>query len=228
MQTMQIKGKIMKKRIQDIINSAKESIIRGIKESLRRYRQFRTYVIERYRAFMLWHASLELRKQNRITLLIISLVLICDYFMICGLAGKNPASIFPSLPVLDFRDSVTIYLPSTEGLLKEKRLIEIPESNEEYISRLTRFVIEGSAFENTRIMTPIQGDVRKVWIYNEECYIDVRLETLASDAPIVAGSEKVFREALTKTITDNVKNVKKVLVLENGIPNKNLWESPIM
>jgi hypothetical protein len=226
---MQIKGNIMKKRILHIKNSVKKSVKQGVKESRRRYKQFRAYVIERYRTFMQWHGSLEMRKQNRITLLIISLVLICDYFMICGLAGKNPASIFPSLPVLDFRDSVTVYLPSAEGsLLKEKRLIDTPSDNEEFIRRLARFVIEGSAYENTRVMTPIQGDVRKVWIYNDECYIDIRLETLESDAPIVAGSEKIFREALTKTVTDNVKNIKKVLVLENGIPNKNLWESPVM
>jgi len=226
---MQNKGKAMKKRVLHINNSVKKFVKRGAKEYLRRYKQFRAYVIERYRTFMQWHGSLELRKQNRITLLIISIVLICDYFMICGLAGKNPASIFPSLPVLDFRDKVTVYLPSAEGsLLKETRLIDTPSSNEEFIRRLVRFVIEGSAYENTRIMTPIQGDVRKIWLYNDECYIDVRLETLASDAPIVTGSEKIFREALTKTVTDNVKNVKKVLVLENGIPNKNLWESPVM
>jgi hypothetical protein len=192
---------------------------------VRAYMTLRAHIIEMYQNFIAWHGSLEKRKQNRVTVLILSLVIIANYLMICYHTGKNPASIFPSLPVLDFRDKVSIYIPSPDGsLLKESRLIDKDSSTEDFIKRLTVLVIQGSSFENTRAMTPIRGSVRKAWVYDGECYIDIRFEILEPDAPSIPGSEKLFRQALEKTILLNIKGIRKVLVLENGIPDKNMWD----
>jgi hypothetical protein len=188
--------------------------------------ELRAFIILKYREFVTWHGSLEKRKQNRATVLILALVIIADYLMICYHTGKNPASIFPSIPVLDFRDKVSVYVPSPDGtILKESRLIDKDTATEDFIKRLTGFVIEGSAFENTRSMSPIQGSVRKAWVYDGACYIDLRFEILEPDAPTVPGSEKLFVQALEKTITSNVKGIKKVMILENGIPGTNLWDT---
>jgi hypothetical protein len=199
-----------------------------VKFSIKEYRSFRTWVIAAYYGYMARFHALEVRRQNRVIVLILSLVFIGDYLMICYHTGRNPAGIFPSLPVLDFRNQITVYIPSPEGtILKETRLMQKSDNTGEYIKRLTRFVIDGSAFDNTRLATPIQGSVRKVWIHDETCVVDFSLELLENDAPTMAGSEKLFREALSKTIIENVGGVKSVIALENGIPNKNIWETAL-
>jgi hypothetical protein len=216
-----------RRTIADIRNFPwRTAFVDGKNAGVKKYFEFRTWVIATYNDYMARFHALDLRRQNRVIVLVLSLVFIGDYLMICYHTGRNPAGIFPSIPVLDFRKKITVYIPSPDGaILKETRLIQKSDDTEEYIKRLTRFVIDGSSFENTRPVTPIQGSVRKVWIHDQTCAIDIRLEQLEDDAPVMAGSENLFREALSKTIIENVGGVKSVIVLENGIPNKNIWES---
>jgi hypothetical protein len=181
----------------------------------------------KYNKYKARYDALDKRRQNRVLVLTLSSIFLADYLMICFLVGRNPINIFPSIPVLDMRDEITVYLPSPDTVepLKETRKVQKNDDKIEYIKRLTRFVIEGSYFENTRAMTPIDGNVRNVWIYEGTCVVDMRLDTLDPEAPLVAGSEIKFREALKKTIIANIKGVTNVIVLENGIPEKDIWES---
>lgn len=185
------------------------------------------YVVERYRHYEARYLALETKKRNRVFVLALSSVLILDYVMICFLVDKNPMNIFPSIPVLDFRSEITVWLPSPDSAepLIEKRRIEKSDDTAEYIKRLTRLVVEGAHSENTRALTPIEGNVRTVWIHDGVCAVDMRLEAIDTDAPLVAGSEAKFRDALSRTIMKNIKGISKVIVLENGIPDKNIWES---
>jgi len=41
---------------------------------------------------------------------------------------------------------------------------------------------------------------------------------------VVKGSEQMFKESLEKTITENVPGIKKVILLEKGVPFRKLWE----
>ena len=186
-----------------------------------------TYIAERYRSCEAKYLALETKKRNRVFVLALSSILILDYLMICFLVDRNPINIFPSIPVLDMRSEISVWLPSPDSAepLCEKRRIQKSDNTAEYIKRLTRLVIEGSHFENTRALTPIEGNVRTVWIFDGTCAVDMRLDPIDTDAPFVAGSEAKFRDALTRTIMHNVKGITKVIVLENGIPGKDIWES---
>lgn len=185
------------------------------------------YIAERYRHYEARYLALETKKRNRVFVLALSSVLILDYVMICFLVDRNPLNIFPSIPVLDLRSEITIWLPSPDSAepLCEKRRLQKSDNTVEYIKRLTRLVIEGAYSENTRALTPIEGNVRTVWIRDGICAVDMRLEEIDTDAPFVAGSEAKFRDALSRTIMHNVKGITKVIVLENGIPGKDIWES---
>jgi len=47
---------------------------------------------------------------------------------------------------------------------------------------------------------------------------------LEKEIVVVKGSEQMFREALEKTIIENIPGIKKVILLEKGVPGKRLWE----
>jgi len=47
---------------------------------------------------------------------------------------------------------------------------------------------------------------------------------LRDDTPVIPGSEDNFRAALEKSITENIPSIKRVVVLEKGVPLKRLWE----
>ncbi len=165
-------------------------------------------------------------KKNRFLVLFISLLLIFDYLVFCLHAGKNIFDIFPSFPVLDSREERIIYLPDTDGktIFEERRKIEITDDNDELVRLLFKIVVKGSLFENTAMAAPLDTYVRKVWFCGDQCVIDVGLSTLPDTFNVLPGSEENFRRALEKTITENIPSVKTVLLLERGIPNKNLWE----
>lgn len=164
--------------------------------------------------------------KNRVWVLIITSMILANYIMICYIADRNPLDIFPSLPELDMRSKITVYLPDTDAktVLKETRYLAIPDNKEQYIVHLVKFVVQGSQFENTTLAVPIESRVRKVWIHNDVCVIDMELVTLAQGITPISGSEKLFHDALEKTITQNIPSLKKVYILERGVPFKNLWE----
>ncbi|HNX60020.1 MAG TPA: hypothetical protein PKK43_13045, partial [Spirochaetota bacterium] len=57
------------------------------------------------------------------------------------------------------------------------------------------------------------------------CVVDFWLETLDDDAPFTSGAENLYHEAIAKTLTENIKSIKKVVICENGIPGKNIWDT---
>jgi hypothetical protein len=155
----------------------------------------------------------------------ITSILILNYLMICFLIDKNPFDIIPSWPVSDDRAQVKVYLPDIDGdaVFAENRLIEKNEDSEIFIKKLVKFVVQGSDYENTKSAGPSKGDVRKGWIYNKDCIIDLYYGINHKSLKIVKTREQNFKNALTKTIKENVPGIEKVIVLTKGIPHKKLW-----
>jgi hypothetical protein len=85
-------------------------------------------------------------------------------------------------------------------------------------------VAAGSNFENTSMAVPTSFVIRSVWFFEDTCVIDLGLSTVRENTEIIPGSEANFRQAIEKTITENIPSIKTVLLLERGVPGKNLWE----
>ncbi|HSV96839.1 MAG TPA: hypothetical protein VLM75_07885 [Spirochaetota bacterium] len=165
-------------------------------------------------------------RKNRFLVLSISLLLIFDYMMFCYHADKNVFDIFPALPKLDLRERRSIYIPANDGksLLKETRRIESPEEKDRFAELLFRMVAKGSIYENTSGAVPVDTFVRTVWVRGDTCYIDAGLAVLRDNAHVISGSEDNFRTALEKSIVENIPSIKRVVLLEKGVPLKRLWE----
>ncbi len=166
------------------------------------------------------------KKRNRFGVLIITLMIILDYLMICFQIERNPFAIFPPFPVRDSREEVTVFLPDVDGntILKETRMVDRSGTDENFIKYLMYIITRGSKYENTRLAVPIDAIVRAVWIENSICIIDIRMEALPKDVPIIKGTEANFREAVKKTVMANFEGIQDVILVENGIYNRNMWE----
>ncbi len=175
------------------------------------------------------------KEKNRILIIALSLLFIFDYCMFCLHIEKNIFDIFPSIPLLDDRTTVTLFLPSLDGvtLLKEKRDIPVYESDERKVKYLFNAVVAGSVYENTSFTVPVILRLRKIWIFGEtkgaspggsECVIDIDSDMVLNKDILIKGSEPLFRKALEKTITSIVPSIKRVIVIEKGVPDKALWE----
>lgn len=174
----------------------------------------------------------DVREKNRIIILAISFLFVFDYMMVSYHIDKNIFNIFPSIPVLENKRTVNIYIPS-EGckeIISEKRKVYSGLENENLVQRLFDLVAEGSYFENTSENVPVNFLIKKIWLVNGEnsegkiCVIDLSPVLLDKDITVVKGSEQMFRESLEKTIAENIQGIKKVILLEKGIPFRKLWE----
>ncbi|HOP27970.1 MAG TPA: hypothetical protein P5120_04355 [Spirochaetota bacterium] len=172
------------------------------------------------------------REKTRITILIISAVFFIDYIMFSYYVDKNILDIFPSIPVLESKDEINIYIPS-EGckeILSEKRKIDTDVEDNILVKKLVALVAEGSYFENTSSNVPVKLLVKNVWITPDEngggkiCLIDISPVILERNIAIIAGSEQMFRESLEKTVKENVPGITRVILLEKGVPFRKLWE----
>ena len=168
----------------------------------------------------------DIRQRNRRILLLASSVIILDYLLICYHVDRNPLDIFPGIPKLESREEVTVYVSDLDGksLIKETRLTDTDDTKENFALELVNFVVKGSNFENTKVAIPIQGNVRKIWFFGNKCVVDFRFEILPDEIEVIPGSEETFRKALEATIKANIKGVDEVIVSENGIPLKKIWE----
>lgn len=172
------------------------------------------------------------KEKNRIVLLAISALFILDYIMLSYHIDKNIFDIFPSIPALAERKTVNIYIPSegSKEIISEKREIYSDLKDESLVQRLFNLVADGSFFENTSENVPVDFLIKKIWIVDNEngdgkiCVIDLSPATLEKDMYIVKGSEQMFRESLEKTIIENMPGIKKVIILEKGVPFRKLWE----
>lgn len=175
--------------------------------------------------YWICNPPLDTKKRYRALLLAISVVCIVDYCAISVLDDKNLFDIYPSLPALDTRKTIDIFVADIDAksILKEKRRVLLPQDDEGKVNRLLKLVAEGSEFENTRAIAPVDIILRHIWFYDTTCIIDCELSAIEGHVPSIADSFQAFTKALTQTICHNVKGVTKVEVLEHGIYGKNLW-----
>lgn len=174
----------------------------------------------------------DIRERNRILILSLSAIFLLDYIMFSYHIDKNIFNIFPSIPVLENKKKVNIYVPS-EGckeILAEKREIYSSLEDESLVMRLFNLVADGSYYENTSENVPARFLIKKIWFVNNEngdgrvCVIDLSPVMLDKEITVVKGSEQMFRQSLEKTVIENVPGIKKVILLEKGVPFRKLWE----
>jgi len=171
------------------------------------------------------HPPLDTKKRYRTLIVVISVVCCIDYLAISLLTDKNIFDIYPSLPKLDTRDTIDVFVADLDAksILKESRTVTLPDNNEGKVRRLVKLVAEGSEFENTRAIAPIDIIVRHVWFYDNICIIDCELGTIEGKVPYIPDSFAAFAKALEQTINRNILGITKVVMLEHGIYGKNLW-----
>jgi len=174
---------------------------------------------------MLANPPADTKKRYRMILLAVSVVCIVDYAAISVLTDKNIFDIYPSLPALDTRDTIDIFVADLDAksILKETREVSLSGDNVSRVRRLVKLVAEGSEFENTRAIAPVDIIVRHVWFYDTTCIIDCELGTIEGQVPYIPDSFKAFNKALEQTISRNIPGITKVMLLEHGIYGKNLW-----
>lgn len=170
------------------------------------------------------------KEKTRITILLLSAIFLLDYIFISLHIDKNIFDIFPSLPAVESKDKVKIFIPS-EGckeIISEYRTIDKDVDEDIFVAKLLSLVAEGSWFENTSSNVPVKLLVKKVWFSNTSngrvCAIDLMPVVIEKDITIVPNSENMFKEALEKTIKENIPNIHSVILLEAGVPGKRIWE----
>jgi len=192
----------------------------GYSTLIEKCRKYYTMFIE-----MLANPPADTKKRYRMILLVVSVVCIVDYAAISVLTDKNIFDIYPSLPALDTRDTIDIFVADLDAksILKETREVSLSGDNVSRVRRLVKLVAEGSEFENTRAIAPVDIIVRHVWFYDTTCIIDCELGTIEGQVPYIPDSFKAFNKALEQTISRNIPGITKVMLLEHGIYGKNLW-----
>jgi hypothetical protein len=168
----------------------------------------------------------EIPERNRFLMLSFAALILIDYLLFCFISSKNPINIFPVFPLIEEEKSINIYIPDIDGntIIKETRKIAASDDNEAYVRTLIDKVIKGSNVENTSIAIPVDIFIRKIWFFQDTCIIDT-VPSLPSDiTKLTPGSENAFKTALERTITENIPAIKKIYLLERGIPGRNTWE----
>lgn len=177
-------------------------------------------------------AKSDSKEYNRVMFLSISGLCFFAYLMLCLLTGKNVFDIFPPVPALQENRKITIYIPSEgcTGIIQEQRRVFSDLEDDKLVHRIFYLVAAGSQYENTLSNVPAKFIIKKIWIVDSEdgdgktCLIDLMPVIIEKDVVVVKGSEQIFREALEKTIAENVPGIKKVILLEKGVPCKKLWD----
>lgn len=172
------------------------------------------------------------REKTRIMIILVSALFVIDYAMFSYHVDKNIFDIFPSIPVIESKDEINIFIPS-EGcreIISEKREINTDVADDILVKKLVSLVAEGSYFENTASNVPVKLLVKNVWITPDEngggnvCLIDISPVIIEREIAIIAGSEQMFRESLEKTIKENIPGITRVLLLEQGVPFRKIWD----
>jgi hypothetical protein len=168
-------------------------------------------------------------EKNRKFILATGILLLVNYLLFRALTLSNPLDIFPSFPVIDNRENVTVYMPRLHG--KDISPENVPSATFEDKERKARFlakkVLQGSRYENTAILIPVNLLLKKVWITPEgggTCVLDFQVSSLTGETAVIEGSEKRIKEALTRTLVTNIEGVNRVVFCRQGIPSATLWE----
>lgn len=187
---------------------------------------------EKYTEIKENYNSKDKKEKTRIAVLALSSLLFLDYVMFSYSVESSIFDIFPSIPVIEDKIEINIYIPS-EGaaeIINEKREIHSNLEEEVLVKKLFSLVAAGSYYENTALNVPVKYTIKKIWITDMEsgdgriCAIDLMPAILGKDIAVVKNSETLFRESLEKTILENVTGIKKVMLLEKGVPFRKLWE----
>ncbi|MBN2158864.1 MAG: hypothetical protein JW807_05670 [Spirochaetes bacterium] len=174
----------------------------------------------------------EKKERNRRVILLVGFIFLFDYLAYSLHTDKNIFDIFPTIPSLADEVTASVYLPGLDGetIITEKRSIPDYESDEKKARFLFEIVVKGQLYENTSMAVPADLFVRKVWIEGrgqgrtKTCIIDLEPVEVQANVPVIKNSERLFKQALEKTIIENISAVKNVVVLEKGIPDVALWE----
>ncbi len=172
------------------------------------------------------------RGKSRCIIFALSSIFILDYMMFSHSIESPIWDIFPSIPALEDKKVIDIYIPSSDSkeIISEKREIDMNTRPESLVAKLFYYVVKGSIYENTATNVPVNILVKKIWLVKNQsgagqnCYIDLFPVILGKNTPIISGSENMFREAIKKTIKANMPRVSRVLILEKGVPFRPLWE----
>jgi hypothetical protein len=170
----------------------------------------------------------EVPARNRFLMLFLASLFLFDYLLFCYISARNPLNIFPSIPLLEDKKLINVYLPDIDGksILKETREISIPDNKEEYVKILINIVINGSNVDNTSVTVPVSLFNRKIWFLEDICVIDFApslLEATKNKKLFSGDSEAAFKESLEKTIIENIPSIKNIMLLERGIPGRIMW-----
>jgi len=186
----------------------------------------------RYNSLKESYFSKSKQERTRIAILVLSSILFFDYVLFSFQVESNIFNIFPSIPVIENKIKINIYIPS-EGageIISEEREIHGDLEEEVFVKKLFSLVAAGSFYENTALNVPVRYTIKKIWFVETEdekgklCLIDLMPAILENDIKVVKNSEALFKESLEKTIVENIPGVEKVMVLEKGIPFRQLWE----
>jgi hypothetical protein len=174
----------------------------------------------------------EIPARNRFLMIFLTSLFLFDYLLFCFISARNPFNIFPSIPLMEDKKLINVYLPDIDGktILKETRDISIPNDKEGYAKILIDIVISGSNVDNTSIAVPVNFFYRKIWFSEDLCIIDFvpsLLEAAKGTKKLNTNSDATFKESLEKTITENIPSVKKIMLLERGIHGRGMWPQPI-
>lgn len=226
---------IKKSRAVEKLKSLKKLKDVNYKEEYKKYRELsrQKYLVVKDKVLAEWAVMQQDKKEmNRMLILGLSTVFLLDYMMISYHIDKNIFNIFPSIPAIESKSGINIFIPS-EGcreIISEKREINTDVDDEVLVKKLVALVAEGSYFENTSSNVPVKLLVKKIWLSEDEngggrvCLVDISPVILERDIPIVKGSEQMFRDALEKTVKENIPGITRVILLEKGVPGRKLWE----
>ena len=168
----------------------------------------------------------DLNARKRYVFLTVSFLLFVNYLMICFHIDKNVFDFFPTIPIQESYHKINIFIPDLDGtILEEARNVVEYSSNERLALFIFNEVMKGSHFENTSIMVPTKLIVRTIWIEDSKkiCIFDLEPVILSDDVNVIQGSEKLFLDALTRSIKANIPGITDVKLLERGIPSR-IWE----
>lgn len=177
-------------------------------------------------------AKADRREYNRVMFLSVTGLCFFAYIMLCILTEKNVLNIFPPVPVIKENRIINVYMPSEKctEIIREQRRVFSDLEDEKLVHRIFYLVAAGSQYENTMSNVPARFIIKMIWIIDNEdcdgktCLIDLMPVMIEKETAVVKGSEQMFREALEKTVVENVPGVKKVILLEKGVPGKRLWD----
>ncbi len=168
-------------------------------------------------------------EKNRKFILVTGILLLVNYLLFRALTLSNPLDIFPSFPVIDKREMITVHMPRLHGkeITPEKVSSALFDTNERKARFLAEKVLAGSRYENTAILIPVNLLIKKVWITPEgggTCVVDFHVSSRTGETHLIEGSEKRIKEALTRTLVSNIDGVNHVVFCRQGIPSVPLWE----